>query len=436
MKGNIFVSGCLAILILSASSCSTQHKIARSAEKALLENAYFLPAHTGISIYEPASGKYWYRYQSDKYFVPASNTKLLTCYAAMRHLGDSLIGIRYVDKGNGKIEVEGNGDASFLMPDFTSQPVYDFLKKQKEIVLTDANWKDHPFGMGWAWDDYNSDYMQERSSFPVYGNFAWIRDTPALQVTPGYLYDSVLVAVQGVRNHFRLTRRIADNHFMASTARTPFGLEQIPFHTAGNMVLLQALRDTLHTDVRLAHFTLDRLPDVRMIHSQPTDSLLRIMMHRSDNFFAEQTLLMISNDWLGTMNDRKIIDTLLNSDYKDLPQRPKWVDGSGLSRYNLVTPDDFVWILTKMKAQFPWRRIQGIFATGGDGTLGSLYKNYKGKIYAKTGTLSNHVALSGFIITHKGKQLVFSVLVNAHQASAANIRKGIERFLTRLMDKY
>ena len=43
------------------------------------------------SIYEPATNKYWYNFQADKYFVPASNTKLPTCYAAMKYLGDSLI---------------------------------------------------------------------------------------------------------------------------------------------------------------------------------------------------------------------------------------------------------------------------------------------------------------------------------------------------------
>ena len=52
-------------------------------------------AHVGISIYEPATNKYWYDYQGDKYFVPASNTKIPTCYAAMKYLGDSLVGLKY-----------------------------------------------------------------------------------------------------------------------------------------------------------------------------------------------------------------------------------------------------------------------------------------------------------------------------------------------------
>jgi D-alanyl-D-alanine carboxypeptidase/D-alanyl-D-alanine-endopeptidase (penicillin-binding protein 4) len=160
------------------------------------------------------------------------------------------------------------------------------------------------------------------------------------------------------------------------------------------------------------------------------------MMHRSDNFFAEQTLLMVSNEKLEMMNNNRIIDTLLKTDFAGLPQKPKWVDGSGLSRYNLISPQDFVWVLTQMKNEFKWERITEILPTGGEGTLSAYYKNYSGRIFAKTGSLSNHLALSGYIITKKGKQLIFSVLVNAHQTAAANIRKGVEKFLVGIMERY
>ena len=79
--------------------------------------------------------------------------------------------------------------------------------------------------------------------------------------------------------------------------------------------LSNLLQDTLHAHVEI----IDNYPGIlnNVIHSQPTDSLLKPMMHRSDNFYAEQSLLMVSEKLLGTMNDRKIIDTLLKSDYKD-----------------------------------------------------------------------------------------------------------------------
>jgi D-alanyl-D-alanine carboxypeptidase/D-alanyl-D-alanine-endopeptidase (penicillin-binding protein 4) len=159
-------------------------------------------------------------------------------------------------------------------------------------------------------------------------------------------------------------------------------------------------------------------------------------MHRSDNFFAEQTLLMVSDKILGVMSDAKIIDTLLKTDFASLPQKPKWVDGSGLSRYNLFSPQDFVTVLNKMQQEFVWNRITTILPTGGTGTISSYYKKYAGKIFAKTGTLSNNIALSGYLLTDSGKKLIFSVLVNNHQAPTATIRKDVENFLGWLIEKY
>ncbi|MBC7687765.1 MAG: D-alanyl-D-alanine carboxypeptidase, partial [Aquabacterium sp.] len=173
-----------------------------------------------------------------------------------------------------------------------------------------------------------------------------------------------------------------------------------------------------------------------ILHSQLSDSLFKPMMHRSDNFYAEQTLLMASNEYIGYMSDEKMIDTILNTALKDIPQRPKWVDGSGLSRYNLFTPQSFVYLLNKMKNEFGLQRLKNILATGGEGTLSAYYKKDAGFIFAKTGTLSNHCALSGFIITKKNKVLIFSVLVNNYQTGPTPVRRAVEKFLTNLREKY
>ena len=426
----------LSFLFVLLSSCSMQKQIAKEAKLDILSNADFIPAHVGISLYDPSTQQYIYNYQGDKFFVPASNTKLFTCYAAMKYLGDSLVGIRYVDKGNGTIELEGNGDPSFLHPDFVNQPVLDFLKKQKKILLTDENWKDNALGAGWAWDDYNSDYLAERSMMPMYGNVVSFSRKGSFKAMPSYFQKPLEEAVGNAKTGFTVRREYGSNIFSLRPSANQFSATDIPYYTTGNKVLIDLLKDTLKNLAELVHFKIDRLPDVVKLYSQPTDSMLKIMMHRSDNFFAEQSLLMISNNRLGFMSTPKIIDTLLKADLNDLPQKPKWVDGSGLSRYNLFSPQDFITILAKMKNEFPWARITNIMETGGTGTISSYYKNYAGRIYAKTGSLSNHIALSGFITTKKGKLLIFSVLVNAHQAPVANIRKGVEKFLTTVMDKY
>ncbi len=145
---------------------------------------------------------------------------------------------------------------------------------------------------------------------------------------------------------------------------------------------------------------------------------------------------MASNEHLGYMSDEKIIDTLLKLDLKDVPQKPRWVDGSGLSRYNLFTPQSFVYILNKTKNEFGWDRLKNILPTGGKGTLSSYFKKDSGSIYAKTGTLSNNCALSGFLITKKGKFLIFSILANNYMGAATPVRKATEKFLLEIIENY
>jgi D-alanyl-D-alanine carboxypeptidase/D-alanyl-D-alanine-endopeptidase (penicillin-binding protein 4) len=108
-------------------------------------------------------------------------------------------------------------------------------------------------------------------------------------------------------------------------------------------------------------------------YSQPTDTLLKQMMHQSDNFYAEQVLMMASKLQLGTINAEKMRKYVLDNPLKDIPQSPNWVDGSGLSRYNLFTPQSIVYLLNKIKKEFSWDRITTILPTGGEGTIRNYY---------------------------------------------------------------
>jgi D-alanyl-D-alanine carboxypeptidase/D-alanyl-D-alanine-endopeptidase (penicillin-binding protein 4) len=172
------------------------------------------------------------------------------------------------------------------------------------------------------------------------------------------------------------------------------------------------------------------------LYSRPSDSLFKPMMHNSDNFFAEQTLLMVSNERLGYMSAEDMIDSLLKNDLKDVPQKPRWVDGSGLSRYNLFTPKSFVYILNKMQVEFGMDRLKIILPTGAEGSLKNYFTRDSSFIYAKTGTLSNNAALSGYLITKKGKLLIFSILVNNYQTGATPVRRATEQFLNGIREKY
>ncbi len=475
---------CLFLL----ASCSVSKQISKTAKEEVFGNKALLAAHVGISIFEPATGKYWYDYQGDKYFVPASNTKLPTCYAAMKYLGDSLPGLKYGyselnDRGEILLAIQPTGDPTLLHPDFATQPVWDFLtrwskRNYNEIGLLDTAWREERWGSGWSWSDYDAAYMAERSSFPVFGNLvdikvnpfgkrniadsnASILNSPILFKTQAVYFDSLLNRTSyylsrenliGKRPRVRISRAIGSNEFNLYDDANYFTERSLPFVTNGHQTALRLIGDSLHLafgrlkpqrdEIAFTYFCPDcrilniHIKNWNLLYSRPTDSLLKPMMRRSDNFFAEQSLLMVSNAKLGVMSDEKIIDTLLKTDFSDLPQKPRWADGSGLSRYNLFTPQDFVAILGKMKNEFGMERVKRILPTGGEGTISNYYKSDSGYIFGKTGTLSGVVAFSGYLYTKKGRLFIFSTLVNNHTGSATEVRRAIEKFLQGIRNRF
>ncbi|RYF97362.1 MAG: D-alanyl-D-alanine carboxypeptidase/D-alanyl-D-alanine-endopeptidase [Chitinophagaceae bacterium] len=444
-------AGFLGLMLLV--SCSVQKQLERKLHDEVLKDKNLTNAHIGVLVIDAGSQQVLVSHQADKYFVPASNTKIFTCYAALKFLGDSVKGIEY-SEGDTAIYLVPSGDPTFLHHDFADQPVVKFLQAAKKpLYIIDANWDDKALGSGWSWDDYSSSYMAERSPMPVYGNIIrWIqeRDTSS-PATDNVLDQPVFTySLPDVNWRVKFTPDLKQRNFSVSRDKDANvftitqGIEirkeqQVPFITKGLESALELLPDTIgkvivRLDTSDAGFMASRVKGKVM--SRPIDSLLRPMMQNSDNFFAEQILLMVANERFGIMNDNLVTDTLLDVELKDLPQRPRWADGSGLSRFNLFTPADFVSILSKMKNEFGMERIQRIFATGGRGTLLNFYKKDSAFIYAKTGTLSGVVALSGFLYTRKNKLLCFSVLVNNHRGNAVEIRRSVEAYISELRRKY
>jgi D-alanyl-D-alanine carboxypeptidase/D-alanyl-D-alanine-endopeptidase (penicillin-binding protein 4) len=417
-------------------------------QDSLLQQPGLISAQVGISLYDPARAAYLYNYQGDKYFIPASNTKLFSLYAGLSHLGDSLVGVRYKITDTALFVIP-SGDPTFLHPSYPFQPVIDLMRKTRgNIWLADDNWHDEALGRGWAWDDYNDDYAAERSSFPVYGNMiCWVQDrpkgnskdpfgaSPSIYSIPEVDWD-VKFNTDTAKKNFFVHRYRDRNIFEVTEGREEHKEQYTPFITDGLASAVLLLKDTAGRQGGVKHLGLLTQSGWNILHSRPVDSLFRPMMYNSDNFFAEQTLLMVGNEALGSMNDARTIDYLLQGDLDSLPQKPNWVDGSGLSRYDLFTPQDFVWILNKMQREFGLSRMERILPTGGTGTLGSYYRKDSAFIYAKTGSLSGVVALSGYLITQNGHLLIFSVLINNYTGSGTTVRRQIEKLIHRIRDTY
>ena len=434
------VSKCMNFLFVAVFlvSCTVQKQATVSPlQKKLINDSALTNAFVGIAVYDAESGKYLYQHNSNKYFVPASNTKLPTLYAGMKYLGTQLPGLQYKEEGD-TVYIQATGDPTLLHADYKTQPVLDFLKKQtKPIVINNSNWKAEALGYGWAWDDYLGYYMTERSPLPVYGNYIkWIQqrnveeregkmDTSGIVFTDPEINWDVQFKTGKVAA-FDVTRPRTENKYTIAEGKELNKELEVPFVTNGLQSALELLKDTVHQTITTEGF---KISNPEIIYSQPVDSMYKPLMYRSDNFFAEQTLMMVSNQLFGEMDEQKLIAHLLKNDLSGFPQKPKWVDGSGLSRYNLFTPEDFVWLLMKMKDEFGLERLKRIMPTGNTGTLRNYYVDDAGFIFAKTGSLTGHLALSGYLITQKNKLLVFSVIVNNHNTSATAVRRAVEMFV-------
>ncbi|HVB02177.1 MAG TPA: D-alanyl-D-alanine carboxypeptidase [Chitinophagaceae bacterium] len=390
-------------------------------------------AQVGICILDLTSGKYIYQYQGDKYFTPASNTKIFTLFTALHILGDSTTGIRYQSSGD-TLYFQGTGDPSLLHPDYPDQPVFDFLKhaKNKVLVYSRPVNENQVYGPGWSWDDYNEDYQPERSSLPIYGNV--IRFSVAnhgLIDLPDYFQqtDSIAEDDSLTTHSFRIQRARFENRFFYHISEDQdTNITEVPFITYGGSSAAAMLQDTLTRQV-----IIDPLPVTwsvaGRISNVPVDSLYSHMMYRSDNFFAEQTLMMCSLLKFDTISSGEMIHFMLDSMLAGLPDKPVWVDGSGLSRYNLFTPADLVNVLQRLISAYPRDRLFHIFPAGGEGTLDNRFLSMAGYIHAKTGSLNNNAALSGFLVTRKGRTLVFSVLVGNYTIPGFVVRKQVEKFI-------
>ena len=419
-------------LLLLTSACTVQ-----KAQKTLLASPSLKGAHVGIAVFNDTKQTWIDQYQSDHYFTPASNTKILATYVGLKYLRDSLPGFRIAESTD-TLFLTPLGDPSFLHPDFNYQPVVDLIKStHKQVVISVVDQKDRfePFGDGWAWNDYAEDYQPERSRMPIYGNVVHFYQTNSkTEKRPTYFFKDLKIEDSLQTKVF--TRKRTTNTFYPTLKNNTAKYYQVPFITYQTPMSVLYLRDSMRTALPIVFMKDAADKASRILKTVPTDSLLKIMMRRSDNFFAEQVLLMASEQLLGKMDDAAFIDTVLKTDFANLPQKMRWVDGSGLSRYNLNTPENYVAILKQMQDQFGQARVTNIFETGGEGTLSAYFKNFPGELHAKTGSLGGQIALSGFIYTHQKQKLYFSVLVSNHMSSSsAGVRRAVEAYLKKVVSK-
>lgn len=412
----------ILLIIILLTSCGTTHKIKRNFKKDNKVTSFF----KGFVLYNPKTKKEIINYNGAKYFTPASNTKLFTFYTAYKTLKDSVSSLAYY-KTQDSLIIKGTADPSLLYG-FDSSKIIDFLKNETDsIYLLDEYIDEAPYGSGWAWDDYQYYYMPEKNLFPIYGNIVTFSLADSLQVNPSFFKQQIKVL-----DSTYSTRELSKNIFYVQRGNTQEN--EVPFITS-NQLTAKLLGEFIQKNITVIptseKYKFEILKGVR------SNNLYKQMLVVSDNFIAEQLMLQVAKQVANSYNVKLAIEYSLTNYLQNLPQKPRWVDGSGLSRYNLFTPSDFIFLLEKMLNEIPKQQLLNYFPVGGEsGTLENWYGNKKPFVYAKSGSLSNNYNLSGYLITKKGTLLIFSYMNNHYQIETSKVKSDMERTLKIIYNNY
>ncbi|MBL7828554.1 MAG: D-alanyl-D-alanine carboxypeptidase [Saprospiraceae bacterium] len=432
----------LGFLALSACAVQKPHGKNRLIVKEIKNSTVFSKAFTGFTLLDPKTGKTLVDHLGDHYFTPASNTKILTLAACLEVLGDSVPGMQLIQTDT-KLLFRGTGDPTFLHPDFKhwqscfgtlANPRYDSLIRCYYPRSFDAP----RFGAGWAWDDYTEDYQAERSEMPIYGNLIQINSNGVgnTQITPDFFQKNWQLRSGG--NQPGVVRIEYENYWTLEPRKKVDQVSVPMFHPPVDKLIA----DTIHRDIedlRYSEHPYQNLYPTRTLYSAPIDTVLRRMMWQSDNFIAEQMLLVCAGVKYDFLQQDTVIKWMLDSVLTNLPQRPRWVDGSGLSRYNMNSPQSIAQVLLHLWKTQPGERLFDLFPKGGvNGTLESWYagKNGKPYVFAKTGGLRGVACLSGYIKCNSGNVLIFSFMNNNFAESSRPWKAEMQRILELIRDRY
>ncbi|WP_405200513.1 D-alanyl-D-alanine carboxypeptidase [Christiangramia sp. LLG6405-1] len=409
--------------ILGLSSCAT------GLSRKTTEFEKIHHGFTGIALLDGETGKNIYRYNAHKSFTPASNTKILSLYSAIKFLEDSIITFRYRETEDSLI-FSATGDPGLLDSEVSSNSPLQLLRNSEDsIYYQKANWKQEIYGAGWSWDDFKYAFSPQISAIPVYGNaviFTMVNEH--LKVSPG-IFTSYTQTINSEKleklkgtNQFRVPQKLQKNDTL-----------RIPFETSEELSI-RIIEEEIGRTIKI----IPPGPKANhIIKSTASDSLYKQMMHTSDNLIAEQLLIMISEKITDTLSTEIAIDHARNKILKGLPDEFQWVDGSGLSRYNMNTPANLASILKRLLDEKGEAWVSTIFPTAGKhGTLANLLTDEKAFVFAKSGSLKNNYSLSGYLRTNSDRLLIFSIMNSNHMSSAKDIKAEVSKLLIHIRNNY
>jgi len=430
-----------------------------------------------------SDGRVLYSRNADALVMPASNMKIVTVAVAAATLGwnyrydTRLEAVGTIADGvlHGDLVVTGSGDPSIGSPDGGHAPVFlswaDALRRagvgriEGRIVGDDDSFEEQTLGAGWAWDYLAAGYAAPTGALNYNENSAGLTivpgDRPGDRATvttgpPGHGLDVVCEVTTGLRESpvsIAVARLPGQARLILRGQVPQGGPPEVRTVAVDNPTsfFVDALRLALESrgiDAAGGAWDIDDLPTksqgprrtIAVLQSVPLSALAGYAMKVSQNQYGEILLKTLGRapDRPGSIEAGRTVVRETLASWGIPADSIVMYDGSGLSRYNYVTASTVVSVLSHV-----WNDdgLRGPFVSelpvgGLDGSLELRMRRppLLGNVQAKTGTISNVRALSGFLRTNAGEKLVFSMIANHFTAPNADVDAIVERALNRLVE--
>jgi D-alanyl-D-alanine carboxypeptidase/D-alanyl-D-alanine-endopeptidase (penicillin-binding protein 4) len=435
----------------------------------------FAASRIAVKIASLDTGRVIYEQDSRKWMQPASNMKLYTVAAALDRLTPDYRFVTSVyararpdasGRVTGDLVVYGRGDPSFAVR-FNPEGDTDYFRAVDElaasvhaagvrrvegdIVGDESYFKGGALPTGWEWDDLQWYYGAEVSALTVNDNAVDLSVKPGASVgSPARItvgpslplvtvIDHTTTTERGTQRELSVTRPLGQNT-IEIRGRVPVDDRGFTASLAVSrpaMVFTSMLRSALER--RGVVFTgqtrtvdaqaradgqplqVSSLVEIAARKSPPLSVIAAQVQKPSQNLYAE--LLLRTLGKMNTTADPKLssedagvqaVRNFLTQAGID-PAGLVMLDGSGLSRADLVTADTTLQLLTYMsRHRFSVAFRDALPVAGVDGTLRNRMKGTpaQGNVRAKTGTLGTATSLSGYVLSAAGERLAFSLMVN------------------------
>ncbi|MHC5724323.1 MAG: D-alanyl-D-alanine carboxypeptidase/D-alanyl-D-alanine endopeptidase [Nostoc sp.] len=443
------------------SICSTQ---LGTAIDAVINRPLFSRGRWGILVQPVSTGQTLYSRDAQKYFTPASNLKLLTTAAALQQLGANFrIRTSIYQNGKGVLRIVGRGDPS--LSDTQLQTLAQQLKQKgitkiQQLIADDSYIQGNIVNPTWQWEDVQSDYGAPISSFILNQNIFSLKLVPqavgkSLQVLwidageakQWRIINQSVTVVQNQPIYVNVTRELSGTVLRIQgqlTTNSEPSLIDLPV-VDPNYYFLRRFRTALAREkITLGQTLVEsggiNQQEIAFVESPPLSELLMETLQNSNNLYAEALLRALAVKKTRVKNQTsadvglEVVKASLTKLGVD-PANYVLVDGSGLSRRDLVTPEAFVQTLRGI-ARTPTGYVYraSLPVAGKSGTLKGRFQNTsaEGIVQAKTGTLTGVVSLSGYLNAPKYEPLVFSIIVNQSEQPTTVVRQTIDEIVVLL----